>query len=170
MREKRRSRATHAARLGLLCALALAVGWLEAQIPLFPTLPGVKLGLANTILLYAVMLMRPSETWGLMLCRVCLSGLLYAGFVGFCYSLAGGVFSLALMLILQRVRGMSVIGVSIGGAAAHNAGQLCVAAVLVGWRTALAYAPLLLLSAIVTGTLTGLLARLVLHALKEDGK
>lgn len=164
----RNSGAGRAARLGLLCALALGLGWLEAQLPMLPMLPGVKLGLANTVLLYALVLMRPRDAWALMLTRVCLAGLLYAGFVGFCYSLAGGALSLCVMYPLSRMGGVSLVGVSIGGAAAHNLGQLCVAAVLVGWRTALAYMPLLLLSGIVTGALTGICAGLVLRALKGN--
>lgn len=158
------------ARLGLLTALALVLGWLEAQLPALPGLPGVKLGIANTVLLYVIALEGGWAALGVMLTRVCLAGALYAGFVGFWYSLAGGLLSLAVMLLLRRIGGVSLVGVSIGGAAAHNLGQLCVACVLIGCRAALAYAPVLLLAGIVTGAATGICAKLVLRALKKGGQ
>lgn len=165
-----KNRAQIVARLGLLTALALVIGWLEAQLPALPGLPGVKLGLANTVLLYVLSLYGGRQTLCVMLTRVCLAGLLYAGFTGFCYSLAGGLASLGAMLILRRIGGMSLIGVSVGGAAAHNLGQLCVACAFIGHRAALAYAPVLVVAGIVTGMLTGICAGLVLRALRKGGQ
>lgn len=154
------------ARLGLLTALALVLGWLEAQLPALPGLPGVKLGIANTVLLYVLVLYGGRQALGVMLTRVCLAGLLYAGFTGFWYSLAGGLLSLGVMLLLRRFGGLSLVGVSIGGAAAHNLGQLCVACVFIGHRAALAYAPILLVAGIMTGAVTGVCAQLILRALR----
>ncbi len=161
-----KNRTKTVARLGLLTALALVLGWLEAQLPGLPGLPGVKLGIANTVLLYVLVLAGGRAALCVMLTRVCLAGVLYAGFTGFCYSLAGGLLSLGVMLLLRRVGGVSLVGVSIGGASAHNLGQLCVACAFIGHRAALAYAPILLIAGIVTGAATGICARLVLRALK----
>lgn len=122
------------------------------------------------MLLYVLALEGGWAAFCVMLTRVCLAGLLYAGFTGFCYSLAGGMLSLGVMLLFRRAGGVSLIGVSIGGAAAHNLGQLCVAAAFIGYRAALAYAPLLLLAGIVTGAVTGICAKLVLRALKKGGQ
>ena len=164
------NRAHTVARLGVLTALALVLGWLEARLPGLPGLPGVKLGIANTVLLYVIVLFGGWQALGVMLTRVCLAGLLYAGFTGFLYSLTGGMFSLALMMLLRRIKGISLVGVSIGGAAAHNLGQLCVACVWIGHRAALAYGPVLLLAGVVTGMFTGGCATLVLRALKKGGR
>ncbi|MBQ8397386.1 MAG: Gx transporter family protein [Clostridia bacterium] len=158
------------ARLGVLTALALVLGWLEAQLPALPGLPGVKLGIANTVLLCVLELHGGRQALGVMLTRVCLAGLLYAGFTGFCYSLAGGLLSLGVMLLMRRAGGLSLVGVSVAGAAAHNLGQLGVACVWIGHRAALAYAPVLLIAGIVTGAVTGICAQLVLRALRKGGQ
>ncbi|MBQ2767905.1 MAG: Gx transporter family protein [Clostridia bacterium] len=157
------------ARMGMLTALALALGYVEAQLPFLPGLPGVKLGIANTVLLYVLMLDGGKAAFGVMLTRVTLAGLLYAGFNGFCYSLVGGLFSLCVMIFLRRVGRVSLVGMSCGGAAAHNLGQLCVACIWIGHRAALAYAPILLLSGIFTGALTAICAGMILRALGKKG-
>ncbi len=81
------------ARFSLLCAMALVLGYFERFIPVAPGIPGVKLGLANTVLLYAVYLMGAKSAMLLMLAKVVLSGLLFAGLSGMLYSLAGGLLS-----------------------------------------------------------------------------
>ena len=77
------------ARFSLLCAMALVLGYIERFIPVAPGIPGVKLGLANTVLLYAVYLMGAKSAMLLMLAKVVLSGFLFAGLSGMLYSLAG---------------------------------------------------------------------------------
>ena len=169
MRKTWDMKAGRIARLGMFAALALALGWLEAQLPFLPGLPGVKLGIANTVLLYVLMLEGGGSAFCVMLVRVLLAGILYAGFNGFCYSLAGGLLSLVVMLLLRRVKGISLVGISCGGAAAHNFGQLCVACIWIGHRAALAYAPVLLLSGILTGAATAVCAKLLLRGVKKGG-
>ncbi len=164
---KRIINARQVALLGILLALALALAWVERFIPIAPGLYGVKLGLANTVLLYALYWLDIPSTVGLMLARVTIAAVLFAGFTGFLYSLVGGIFSLIAMIILKRIPHFSVIGVSIVGAVFHNIGQITVACVLVQSRAVLAYLPILLISAIVTGILTGTLAKLVLHTLRH---
>ena len=90
------------ARFSLLCAMALVLGYFERFIPVAPGIPGVKLGLANTVLLYAVYLMGAKSAMLLMLAKVVLSGFLFAGLSGMLYSLAGGLLSLCVMLLLSR--------------------------------------------------------------------
>ena len=153
------------ARLGMLSAVALVLGYVESLLPLTPGIPGIKLGLANTVLLYSVYMMAWPQSLLLMLAKVGLSGLLFAGFGGMLYSLAGSAASILMMLLVKRVPGVSVVGVSITGAVAHNAGQLAVAACIVGGRAAAGYAPILIVSGVVTGFLTGVVARLVLRAI-----
>lgn len=161
--------ARRTALLGVLLALALALAWLERFVPVPPMLVGVKLGLANTVLLYALYLLDIPSAVGLMLARVTLSAILFAGFSGFLYSLAGGILSLAVMILLKRIGRFSLIGVSIAGAIAHNLGQILVAGFLVQSRAVLTYLPILLIAAIVTGMLTGTIARLVIRLLPQHG-
>ena len=148
------------ARFSLLCAMALVLGYFERFIPVAPGIPGVKLGLANTVLLYAVYL---------MLAKVVLSGFLFAGLSGMLYSLAGGLLSLCVMLLLSRLKDVGIIGVSVGGAVSHNIGQIAVACMVVESRAVLGYLPVLMISAIITGTLTGIAAKYAIAALQKAG-
>lgn len=155
--------------LALLTAAALVLGYVEHLIPL-TAIPGIKLGLANTVLLYALFLMDVKSAVLLMLLKVGLSGLLYGGVSAMAYSFAGGALSLLGMCLVKRIPGMSVIGVSVTGAALHNIGQVLLACLVVGSRAVLVYLPLLLVSAAATGVLTGIVARLTMRALKRYHK
>lgn len=151
------------ARLGLLTAVALVLGYVEHLIPV-TAIPGIKLGLANTVLLYALYLLDVPSAVLLMILKVGLGGLFYGGFAAMLYSLAGGILSLFTMILVKKARGISVIGVSVCGAAAHNVGQILVACAVVGVRAALAYLPVLLVAAVITGALTGVIAKNVFHS------
>ena len=151
------------ARLGLLTAVALVLGYVEHLIPV-TAIPGIKLGLANTVLLYALYLLDVPSAVLLMILKVGLGGLFYGGFAAMLYSLAGGVLSLFVMILVKKARGISVIGVSVSGAAAHNVGQILVACFVVGTRAALAYLPVLLVAAAITGALTGVIAKYVFRS------
>ena len=109
------------AELGLLTAVALVLGYLESLLPIVG-IPGVKLGLANTVLLYALYLLDVKSAALLMVLKVGLSGLLFGGPAAMLYSFAGGLLSLAVMLLVRRLKGIGVVGVSVCGAAAHNIG------------------------------------------------
>mgnify|MGYP001435627773 CR=1 FL=1 len=152
------------AKLGLLTAVALVLGYFEHLLPV-TGIPGVKLGLANTVLLYALYLLDIPSAILLMILKVGLSGLLFGGVAAMLYSFAGGVVSLLVMILARRAKGLSVIGVSILGATAHNVAQLIVACFVVETRAILAYLPVLLLAAAVTGILTGLIARYTFRGL-----
>ncbi len=154
----RRWSASAIAKLGLLTAVALVLGYVEYLLPV-TGIPGVKLGLANTVLLYGLYLMDVPSAIALMVLKVGLSGLLFGGPAAMLYSFAGGVLSLIVMIFARRLRGVSVVGVSVLGAVAHNVAQMAVACFVVGTRAILAYLPVLLAAAAVTGTLTGLIAR-----------
>jgi len=148
------------ARFGMLTAVALVLGWLEQFIPVAAGVPGIKLGLANTVLLYAIYLMDAKSAALLMAMKVLLSGFLFAGPSAMLYSFAGGVISLAVMLLLHRVKDMSIIGVSVAGGVSHNIGQLAAAALIaLPLKAVVGYLPWLLLAGTVTGLLTGVAAK-----------
>lgn len=157
------------ARFGILTALALVLGYVEQWIPIAPGIPGVKLGLSNTVLLYAVYMASPAEAAMLMVSKVVLSGFMFAGFSAMLYSLAGGILSLIVMLILCRVPKVGVIGVSAAGAVSHNIGQLAVASLMLGVGTVWAYLPALMLSGVIMGPITGYIAKSVFSYLKKSG-
>lgn len=153
------------AKLGLLTAVAIVLGYFEYLLPV-TGIPGVKLGLANTVLLYALYLLDVPSAILLMFLKVGLSGMLFGGPAAMLYSLAGGVLSLIVMILARKSRGLSVVGVSVLGAVSHNVAQMAVACFVVETRAILAYLPILLLAAAVTGTLTGLVARYTFRGLR----
>ena len=158
-------RITHAA---LLTALALIIFVLEAQIPPPVPIPGLKLGLANIITVYAMFRLGPKDTLAILLSRIFL-GSVFAGAVSaMLFSLAGGLLCYLLMLPLRRLLCLRQIWVcGVLGAVAHNLGQTA-AAILIYRTFAVAfYLPVLLLSAVVTGTLTGLSAQYVVRRMEQ---
>lgn len=158
-------RASAVARFGVLTAAALVLGYAESLFVLVPSVPGIRLGLGNTAVLIALCARGGGAAALLMLLKVSLSSLLFGNASGFFYSLAGGAMSVAGMWALSRVRGIGLPGISVGGAALHMAGQLLVSrALLMSWAC-LPAAPYLLLCAVITGFLTGSVARLALRAL-----
>ena len=153
------------ARLALLTAVALALGWAERFIP--TPMPGIKLGLSNTVLLYALYLLDVKSAIVLMLLKVFLSGFTYAGISAMLYSLGGGVVSLVMMILIKTLsRGtVSLVGVSVVGGVFHNVGQLLVMSILVSWRGAITLSPILLISGIAMGLVTGFVGRNAVGAL-----
>lgn len=160
----RRWSASTIAKLGMLTAVAIVLGYFEHLLPV-TGIPGVKLGLANTVLLYALYLLDIPSAILLMFLKVGVSGLLFGGPAAMLYSFAGGVLSLLVMILARKMQGLSIVGVSILGAVSHNIAQMLVALFVVETRAILAYLPVLLLAAAVTGTLTGLVARYTFRGL-----
>lgn len=144
---------------GLFAALAILMGYLELLIPMPLLVPGMKLGLANVIIVIAMYFLDDKAAFFISLVRVVLSGLLFAGFAGLLYSLAGAIFSFAVMVLLKKAKGFSIIGVSILGGVFHNVGQIIVAALVVENVRLMYYLPVLLISGIVTGTVIGIVAK-----------
>ena len=156
-------------RFGMLTAVALVLGYIERFIPVAQGIPGIKMGLGNTVLLYALYLMDAKSAWLLMVLKVLLSGFIYAGVSGMLYSFGGGVLSLIVMLLIKKIPGTSVVAVSVTGAVGHNIGQIAVACAVLGSFAALSYLPVLMISGLATGILTGLVAKYVFAALQAGG-
>ena len=158
-------------RMALLTAAAVVLGYIERLIPMPGSIPGVKLGLANTVLLYAIYLLDARSAFVLMILKVGLSGLLYAGVSAMMFSLGGGLCSLVMMLLIKKLggSGVSIIGVSVVGAVFHNVGQTAVAALMVNTAALMGYVPFLLVAAVVTGILTGIAAKYAIRGLRASG-
>ena len=152
---------------GLLTALALVAGYLEMLIPLPVGIPGVKLGLGNAVVLFALARMGARPAFYLMLAKVLCSALLFSNPQVLMFSLAGGLLSWLVMAAAVRFTPLSEVGVSVLGGVAHNAGQLAVVALVLSPHTALAAAPVLGISGVVCGALIGLVLRGVLAAIPE---
>ena len=152
---------------GLFAALAILMGYVEMMIPVPIPIPGVKLGLANVIIIIMMYFMDTKSAFFVSLVRVCLSGLLFAGFAGLLYSLAGAMLSFAVMALLKKTGKCSIIGVSLAGGVFHNVGQVTVAALVVENVKMAYYLPFLLDSGVVTGILIGIVAKTALGYIKR---
>lgn len=152
----------------VLTALALGLSTLESLFPVsvLVPLPGIKLGLANIVTVFALYRLGDIPALAILIAR-CLLGAMFAGNASaLLFSLMGGVLAMLTMIVLRRVRGLSVYGVSIAGAAAHNIGQICAAMVVLGGTAVLGYLPVLLGVSLITGTLTGFVASLLFRAMR----
>ena len=144
----------------LLTAMALALSYLENLFPLSLAIPvpGVKLGLANIVTVFALWALGPGQTLLILLAR-CFLGSLFAGNLNaLIFSLLGGLCALGTMVFLSRRRGLSLYGVSVAGAAARNCGQIAAAVLTLGSAAPLYYLPVLLAVSLLTGGLTGLVS------------
>lgn len=159
--------ASRVALSGLLTSLMLVFGLIERQFPLPVPVPGIKLGLANSVLLYSLYMLGIRQSILLMLLKALLSWLIYMNMSAMLYSLAGGILSLLAMILIMRVKGVSIIGVSAIGAVFFNVGQILMAvAILHTPQLIVTYLPILMLSGVLTGVLTGIIARMVMKHLK----
>ena len=152
----------------LLIALALALSYTERFIPLqmVVPLPGVKLGLANIVTLIALYLLGPKYAFGILIPRCIFGAVFGGGITGLMFSLTGGILAMAVMALSRKLPALSIYGVSILGAAAHNVGQILAAMVLMHSVYIGAYLPYLLIVALFTGFATGAAGAGVLRALK----
>ncbi|MDR0937289.1 MAG: Gx transporter family protein [Oscillospiraceae bacterium] len=155
------------AALGITLALCVAASYVEFLLPpVLPNLPGVKLGLANCVVL--VLLYRYGTGFALSVnvVRCVIAGVLFSGIWGLIYSLGGALVSFTAMAALRKTKRFSVLGISICGGATHNMAQLAIAALVLNNAATFSvlYAPLLL-AGLCAGVLTGLAAKLLLERL-----
>lgn len=140
--------------VGVCTALAMVLSYVELLIPpLFPAVPGIKMGLPNIIIVFLLYRRGPATAFAVSLIRIVLVSMLFANAMALMYSLAGGILSLLVMIILRRLNFLSTVGVSVAGGVFHNIGQILMAMLLL--ETAeLGYYLVVL---IVTGTISGIL-------------
>lgn len=156
-------------RFALLTALALVLSWLEAQLPVFFAVPGMKLGLANLAALTALYLLGCKEALIVNLLRVALSALLFGSVVSLWYSLAGALLSFAVMALLKKSGRFSQTVVSLAGGVSHNMGQLLAAMALLQTASLGWYLPLLWFAGLAAGAGIGLVGSLLCRLLTSHG-
>lgn len=149
----------------VLAALALALSYVEGMFPLPVPLPGFKLGLANIVTVYALYALGAMPALAILLVRVLLGAMFAGNASALIYSLLGGFAAMLAMIALNRFDKLSVYGVSVGGAAAHNCGQVAAAVLTLGSTAPLAYLPVLLVVSLLSGALTGFIASLLFRAM-----
>lgn len=161
------------ATMGMLSALALALSFLESLIPFQPGLPGVKLGLANLVIVFALYRMNVHSALLINTVRILLASLFFSGLFGLLYSAAGAAASLAAMTLLLQINRkreqarksilFSIFGVSMTGGVFHNLGQLLIAILFLSSLNLVYYLPVMIISGIAAGLVNGMVAWLLLQ-------
>ena len=154
---------------GVFAALAILMGYVESLFPPPVPVQGVKLGLANVIVLIALYFMGAKAALGINVIRVVISALLFSGFSGFLYSIAGAGVSFIIMVLAKKIKSSGVIGVSVLGGVAHNIAQIGVAAAVLNTPGLFYYLPVLIISGVVMGLITGIAARYCLNHIEKSG-
>lgn len=154
---------------GLLVAVMLVLGYVESLLPTVGV-PGIKLGLSNGVLIFAVFMLDIPTAYLLMSLKVGLSGLLFGGVSAMMYSFAGGLLSLTGMALLRQIRTARPLLISMAGGVLHNVGQVAMAMLILhSPRQMLYYMGILMLVGLATGAVTGLVAEMVMRHLKTVG-
>ncbi len=147
------------AYLGVFLALALILSYVESLIPFYFGIPGAKLGLTNLIVVVMLYCTGTKEAFGVSVTRILLAGFLFGNLFSILYSLAGGIFSFLVMMLLKKTGKFHVVSVSVAGGISHNIGQLAAAAFVVKTYDIFYYMPFLLVAGVATGFVIGILAQ-----------
>ncbi len=157
--------------LSLLTAVALVLSYIESVLPpLYPAVPGIKMGIANIVILVGLYLFSVKEALVISLIRIFVAALLFGNAMSMIYSLAGAILSLVVMVILKKTNLFSVIGVSVTGAVFHNAGQVLVAMLILENIQIGYYMIVLCVTGSIAGILTGIAGGIVTKYLDKAVK
>ena len=150
--------------LGLLTAIALTIFMLEAQIPPIVPMPGVKLGLANIVTVFAVFVLGWKEGCMVLFARIFLGAVFAGNFSTILYSLAGGGLAITVTILLKRfLKPKQLFVAGVFGAIAHSIGQMAAAILISGTPQLIVYLPVMVAISIVTGLFTGLCAQYMVN-------
>ena len=150
--------------LGLLTAIALTIFLVEAQLPSILPFPGIKLGLANIVTVFAVFALGPKDGAAVLAARIFLGAVFAGNFSTIFYSAAGGALAIAVTILLRKILKNNQLWVAgCFGAVAHSVGQMAMAMVMLGTPYILIYLPVMILVSIVTGLFTGLCAQFLVN-------
>lgn len=153
---------------GLMLALALIASYVESLIPVPIPVPGIKLGVANSVVLILLYYANIKTAWGISVARVLLSGFLFGSLSSILYSLSGAILSLLIMSVIKKRDCFTMTGVSVAGGVSHNIGQLIMAFLVLESSALWYYLPILLLSGCVTGGLIGILGKEIFKRMPRE--
>lgn len=150
--------------LALLSAIALTIFMVEAQIPALVPIPGVKMGLANIVTVFAVFALGPKEGASVLFVRIFLGAVFAGNFSTIFYSAAGGACAIGVTILLKKILTEKQLWVAGSlGAVAHSIGQMAMAILLTGTPGLIVYLPVMIVISILTGCFTGLCAQFLVN-------
>ena len=155
------------AQYGMMVALALIMSYIEAQIPAFVAVPGMKLGLTNIVVVVALYLLGENSAMFINIVRIILVSLLFGNTMSLAFSLVGGMLSTIIMIVLKKSNKFSTVGVSAAGGITHNIGQILVAVFLLHTSAIAWYLPILWISGIFSGIIIGIIAGIITSRLAK---
>lgn len=161
-------RTSTVARSGLLIALAMILSYIESQIPAFVAIPGIKMGLANIVIVFALYSMGLKQAALISFLRVLLASLLFGSVLSLAYSASGAVLSLLGMALLKKTGLFSTVAVSVSGAVLHNLGQIAMACLLLQTDAISYYIPFLIISGVVTGIVIGVAGAVIINRIRPQ--
>lgn len=159
--------AKRTAYMGMLTALAFVFSYIESLLPIHLGVPGIKLGLANLVVMVALYTMSVKEAFTLSLVRIILTAFTFGNLSTVIYSFAGGMLSLAIMILAKKRNFFSVTGVSVLGGVFHNLGQIIAAVFVAETVSLLYYLPVLILSGTAAGVFIGIISSILIRRLKS---
>ena len=153
---------------GVMIALAFIFSYVETLIPFeMIGIPGIKLGLANLVVVVALYTMRTRDAFVISIVRILLVGFTFGNPYSAIYGLAGGLLSFTVMAILKKLDLFGSFGVSMVGGICHNAGQLIVAMIVVENVNLMYYMPILGISGAITGAVIGIVAEMIVVRIRK---
>lgn len=168
VQEEAMNRTKRIALTAMLVAVAFVLAWLEAQIPAFIAVPGVKLGLTNIVVMIALYKLGWRDAFIINLVRIVLVGVTFGSLYSLWYSLAGGMLSFIGMLICKNALKARLVTVSVVGGILHNLGQILVAVFVLDAPSLFYYLVVLWISGIIAGVVVGLICVPVVKRVKFE--
>ena len=151
-------------KLAAFISVAVILGYVESLFP--PVAAGVKLGLANTVIITALYTRGGKDAWIVSILKVVLCMTLFGSATSFIYSLSGAILSLTVMIIAKKSKLFSLVSVSGLGGLCHNMAQFFCAYIIIG-KGVLFYLPVLCVSGILCGVLTGIVSGIIVKRGRE---
>ncbi len=148
---------------GVLTALALILSYVEASLPAFVAIPGMKLGLSNIVVMFALYAMGKRAAGLINLTRILIAALLFGTALSLAFSLSGGALSLIAMIIAKKTDKLGIVGVSVIGGVTHNIGQILIAMLVMNTRAISLYLPILWIFGILSGVVIGIIGGLIIQ-------
>lgn len=165
MKEKQRSKNSRYVRnitfCGVMTALAMIFSYIESLIPIPIPIWGIKLGVANIAVIAVLYVAGEKEAFGINVIRITLTAILFGNLNSFWFSIAGGLLSIMVMILLKKSGLFSMVGVSVAGGVAHNIGQIAAAVILMETTVIAYYLPVLLIAGVITGIIVGVTGAVV---------
>lgn len=151
---------------GVMTALAMIFSYVESLIPIPVPVYGVKLGVANIAIITTMYVIGNREALVINVIRIALTAALFGNLNSFLFSIAGGLLSFAVMVVLKRTKLFSIVGVSVAGGVFHNVGQIIAAIFIMDTGAIIYYLPVLAVAGIITGIIVGIVSALVAKRVK----